>query len=159
MTARTTMQSVLWGAGAAAGLLLLFALAVRTFSGAWGEVRFQFEGVGVYLIVLAIGFGIQIGLWRYLKMRHAAHMKTRGVPAVSGATSGIAMLACCSHYVANVLPFVGLVGIAGFLTQYQVQVLTASIGLNLLGIAYMAYQLQMHRRAASGLACHSSTET
>lgn len=39
--------------------------------------------------------------------------------AASTATSGVAMLACCAHHLAEVLPVVGLSGAALFLAEVK----------------------------------------
>ena len=147
------ISSVLWGSSATSALLIIFVASIRLFSGRWTQVYEQAADIGVFIALLAIGFGVQIALWRNLRLRHAQRMKTHGVPAVSGATSTVAMLACCSHYFVNILPFLGLIGIAGFLTAYQNQIMVASIGINLLGIAYMVYLIQKHRAVWVGEAC------
>ena len=134
-------QAIKWGAGATACLLLLFALIVRLLSGSWQEVLLQFSDTGWYIVVLAGGFGVQVAIWKYLRLSHKQRMNTHGVTAVSGTTSTIGMLACCTHYLVNIVPFIGLAGAVGVLTAYRAQILTARIGLNFLGIAHLVQGL------------------
>jgi len=148
-------KSLSWGAGAAALLLLLFVLAVRLLSGNWQQVSLQARELGLYLVLLAVGFGFQVALWKFLKQRHRQMLKGHGVTVVSGSTSTVGMLACCTHYLANLVPVLGLGGLAGVLTAYQIPILTASLGINLLGIAYLVYLLQKSQSLTNSV-CHSS---
>lgn len=56
---------------------------------------------------------------------------------VSGPTSAMSMAACCAHHVADLLPFLGLFSAASFLTRYQIQIMTAALVLNLVGLVYL----------------------
>lgn len=47
------------------------------------------------------------------------------------------MAACCAHHVADLVPLVGLVSAASFLTRYQVPVMIFAILVNLLSLAYL----------------------
>ncbi len=96
-----------------------------------------------YLIAgIIIGFGIQIGLWVFVK--NCAGHHHGAVPGASGAMSGGAMVACCAHHLADVLPVLGLSGAAIFLSQYQKPFLILGLSINLLGIAYMLYIVRKH---------------
>ena len=71
------------------------------------------------------------------------------MPGVSGATSGTAMIACCAHHLADVLPILGLSGASIFLTQYQKPFLALGLSINLFGIAYILYILQKQKSMMS----------
>jgi len=47
------------------------------------------------------------------------------------------MVACCSHFLLNVIPIVGLSGIALFLASYQKEFLSIGILSNIVGIGIM----------------------
>ncbi len=61
---------------------------------------------------------------------------------VGTGTSTGAMLACCAHHLADVLPLIGLSGVAVFLTRYQMPVMIAGLAVNAGGIAYLWRQLR-----------------
>jgi hypothetical protein len=72
---------------------------------------------------------------------------TGGV-AASTSTSTAAMLACCAHHLADVLPIVGVSGAAIFLNAYKTPLLCLGIVTNLVGIIYLLYKVRRQRRAA-----------
>ncbi len=118
----------------AALILLAVYFAVTTFVSGWSFALNQFSQFWYYLVTLAVGFGIQVGLYSYLK--------TSGrVLAVSGATSTAAMVSCCAHYLVNFLPILGAVGIITVISQYQIQLFWVGLMFNFAGIAYMAYEI------------------
>ena len=51
-----------------------------------------------------IGFGIQIGLNFYLRNLIKGMHNEGKVVSVIGTTSTVAMISCCTHYLANFLP-------------------------------------------------------
>ena len=57
--------------------------------------------------------------------------------AASGATSTAAMVSCCTHYLANLLPIVGAAGLVALATRYQVQLFWLGLAFNVAGIAYI----------------------
>ncbi len=101
------------------------------------------EIIGKYwiLIVLLIGgFGLQIGLFTYFKALNAISCTTT---VASGGISAISMILCCSHYLLNILPFLGaVVGISGLaaLSRYTVYFLMGGVISNVIGIGIMYYQ-------------------
>jgi Cu+-exporting ATPase len=89
------------------------------------------------MVPLALGFGLQVGLYVHLRDL-VAHDPSAKVLAVSGTASSAAMVSCCAHYLANIVP---LLGVAGFLTvvaEYQVELFWAGLAFNAGGIAYIA---------------------
>src|SRR6266540_6327630 len=71
-----------------------------------------------------------------------------GVVAASTGTSAAAMLACCAHHLADVLPIVGVAGAAVFLNAYKTPLLWLSIVMNLAGVVYLLRKIQRHRHIA-----------
>src|SRR3989344_2187897 len=115
-------NSVLYGVLAALALLLFYLTVVSIFQG----IDFAFLNLRSlwYLILpLSIGFGTQIGL--YTSIRHTAQM-TAGV-ATSGTISGGSMVACCSHFLLNIIPLAGASALATFLSAYQKEFLIVGI--------------------------------
>lgn len=122
-------------------ILLLVYFAILSFVSGWSFAREQFGQFWYYIVLLAIGFGLQVGLYSYLK-RAARQYSSRSVVAATGATSTVAMISCCAHYLVNILPILGAVGIITVIAQYQIQLFWVGIVSNLAGIAYMLLQLR-----------------
>jgi len=57
------------------------------------------------------------------------------------------MLACCAHHVSDVLPILGVSGAAVFLGAYKTPLLWVGLVMNLVGIAYLVWQLRGLRAA------------
>lgn len=113
-------------------ILLLVYFTIITWVSGWGFALDQFSQFWYFVVTLAMGFGIQVGLYSYLKT------KTSGqVLAVSGATSTATMISCCAHYLVNLLPILGAVGIITVISQYQIQLFWVGLAFNFAGIAYM----------------------
>ena len=129
-------KSVFYSLLASLGLLAFYFTIVTLISG-WGFAREQFEQFWYFLIPLAIGFGLQVGLYVYLKNLVRDQKLNGKVLAATGTTSTAAMISCCSHYLANLLPFLGIAGLVTFVSQYQVQLFWIGLAFNLSGIAYM----------------------
>lgn len=119
------------GVFATIGLLSLYALTMTILSG-WDAAVEQFEVLWYLMVPLAIGFGIQVGL--YTKLKATIRQRSKGAIAASGTSAGTAMLACCAHHATDVLPILGFSGISLFLSQYQKPILLVSLGINILGI-------------------------
>lgn len=139
------MQKNLWisirnGSIATTILLVVYVSIVSLVSG-WNFMLTQLQIYWYFVLSLAIGFGIQVGLYFYLK-NAIAHTNTSGkVLAVSGTTSTAAMISCCAHYLVNLLPILGTVGIITVISQYQVQFFLVGLVFNLIGIIYMASRI------------------
>ncbi len=132
---RTVITSAIKGIVAAAILLAVY-FAVLTLASGASFAGSQFAQGWYYIVSLATGFGIQIGLYSWLKA--AIHTAPNGkVLAVTGGTSTAAMISCCAHYLVNILPVLGVSAFASFVGVYQVQLFWVGIAFNLAGIAYM----------------------
>lgn len=142
MTNRTRLisNSVLIGSLSAAMLLALYA-AILTLVSGYTFMMDQWFQFWPYIVTLAVGFGIQVTLYVYLrqKVHEQAHGK---VMAISGTTSTAAMISCCTHYLVNLLPVLGATGLVVFVSQYQIQLFWFGIAANLAGIGYMIYKLK-----------------
>lgn len=136
MKSKDLVKPVQWG-GLAAALLLAVYFAVLTLVSGWEFARTQFAAFWYFVVALALGFGIQIGLYSYLR-RVASHADASGkVVTVSGATSTGAMISCCAHYLTNVLPVLGATGLVAVVAQYQVGLFWVGLAFNLAGIFYV----------------------
>ena len=116
--------------------LLVVYFGVVSFVSGWSFAQQQFRQFWYFVVTLAIGFGIQVGLYSYLKS--IVQKVSPGVVATTGATSTVAMISCCAHYLVNVLPILGAVGVITIISQYQIQLFWIGLAFNFTGIAYMA---------------------
>lgn len=127
------------GVSASMALLVLYFGLLTALSG-WEFTQQEFARYWPYIVALAGGFGLQVGLFLFL--RGLVHAGAGGkMVAVSGGTSGAAMVSCCSHYLVNLLPALGATGLVGLVGQYQVQLFWVGIAANLAGIAYVGHRL------------------
>ncbi len=131
------------GAATLAGLALLgiFGAIVSAVSGSRALVV-QFASYWYYIIGLAAGFGVQVGL--FVRLRQLIKNKTAAGAAlgVTGTTSTAAMVSCCAHYAANVMPFLGLSGAFALLAQYQVPFFWFGLIANLAGIIFITRKIK-----------------
>ncbi|MEK9178630.1 MAG: hypothetical protein AAB801_02505 [Patescibacteria group bacterium] len=121
----------------AAVLLLAVYVAIVSFVSGFEFMLGQLSKFWYFITLLASGFGIQVGLYSYLKNAVKQNAST-GVLAVSGTTSTAAMISCCAHYLVNLLPILGAVGIITVISQYQVELFWVGLAFNFAGIVYMA---------------------
>ena len=134
---RLISTSLITGIAAAVALLGVYFAVLSLVSG-WHFAASQFAEFWYFIVTLSLGFGIQIGLYAYLK-RSLHHNGASGkVVAATGTTSTAAMISCCAHYLVNILPILGATGIATIAAQYQVKLFWVGIAFNLLGIAFIA---------------------
>jgi Cu+-exporting ATPase len=130
----------------AVGTLASFAMlgiyfSVLTLLSGWDFTVSQFAQFWYYVLPLAFGFGIQIGLYVYLRQRLAHHHAGGKMVVASGATSTGAMLACCAHYLGNVLPVIGAAGAITMIAQYQVELFWVGLAFNLGGIIFIGSKI------------------
>lgn len=157
MPARSLIgQVIIIGTLAAAALVAVYVGIISILSG-WELVKLQWLDNWPFVVSLAIGFGIQAGLYTYLKQSIAAMHGGGATVVVSGTTSGAAMVACCAHYLVNAAAIIGLGGAVSLVAQYQRQLFWVGILFNLAGIAYLTYQVvQFHAHDRSHSTYHTS---
>lgn len=141
-TAKT--KALFWGIIASLAMTA-FYLIIMFLTMTPREVWYNFSEFWYLIAGIIIGFGVQIGLWVFIKNGAVHHRHGAALPGASGAVSGTAMVACCAHHLADILPILGLSGTAIFLTQYQRPFLVIGLSINLLGIAYMFHILGKQR--------------
>jgi len=122
--------------------VIAFYLGLITLTSDWSNAAYQFSQYGGWVIALAAGLSLQVGL--FARMRNVmAGMRAKGAGkglAASGSMSGVAMALCCSHYLATILPAIGLPFLSGAvagLAQYQTTFFIIGVVSNILGLAYM----------------------
>ena len=130
-------RSILKGFLGLSALLIFYFTVVISISGP-NFAQDQFAKFWYFILALAFGFGIQVGLYTYLKNLISDKNQSTKVLVASGTTSTAAMISCCAHYLANILPILGITGLITIVTQYQVQLFWIGLAANLVGITYMA---------------------
>ncbi|MFZ1105459.1 MAG: hypothetical protein WAN86_21825 [Hyphomicrobiaceae bacterium] len=139
------LTAALSGILASLAMLAIYFGVLSLVSG-WSFTISQFHEFWPYVVALAAGFGAQIGLFVYLRQIHARHRGAHGAVAVSGTASTAAMLACCTHYLANLVPIIGMAGLVTLVAQYQIELFWLGLAFNAAGIAYITRQVVRSRR-------------
>ena len=130
------IRPLLFGIVAFVLMLVVYFSVVGLISGLDFALE-QFAKFWYFLTTLALGFGIQIGLYTYLKNLIGKHGASKKVVAVSGTTSTAAMVSCCAHYLVNILPIVGVTGFLTLVVQYQIELFWLGLAFNAAGILYI----------------------
>ena len=110
---------------------------------------------------MILGFGVQVALYITLKLKlflpvtdiakginHGVSQASTASVGASGATSSVAMVACCAHHVTDVLPILGLTAASTFLAEYRTAFMVVGLGMTLIGIGYMLYVLHQQKQKA-----------
>jgi membrane protease YdiL (CAAX protease family) len=137
-------RHILIGAGAAF-LLLLVYIGIITLAQGLDHALDQTYDLWYWVAALTGGFGIQAGLFSFV--RHGLNQRRSAATAsvtASGGVSAGSMVACCAHHLTDILPFLGMAGLAAFLSNYQVFFLTAGVLSNVVGITIMLEAIQRH---------------
>ena len=146
MSRRVALSTALGGlaalalAGSYLGIVILAQGAEHAFELLWDD--------RVFVVLIGLGFGTQIGLFTYLRL--VQRSLARECVALAGAgtaTSSLSMVACCAHHLADVLPIVGLSGLAVLLVEFRTPLMLGGLAANAVGIAVMLRQV---RRIRSG---------
>ncbi|MBI5370309.1 hypothetical protein HZA85_03930 [Candidatus Uhrbacteria bacterium] len=124
-----------WGGGGVLILLAIFYL-VQALGMQSLVAPFAFMKEKWFLVSpLAIGFGIQAGLFRAMHL--LAHRGGGATLVASGGVSSGSMFACCLHNLVPLFPVLGLTGLAAFFAAYQTQVFLISIAMTAFGAGLM----------------------
>jgi len=104
----------------------------------------------ILLILLIGGFSLQVGLFTYFHKLNAISCSTT---FTSGGISTVSMILCCSHYLLNVLPFLGaFIGASSLfaLAKYTPYFLWLGVISNVVGIGVLFYQKNKYLRGKNG---------
>ncbi len=139
---------IVFGAGIGV-LVVLFNISIASFaegSIGGGYRVFLTNGIFVYLIPLAVG--VQMGLFRYHRNLISGHAisGSEKMGMAGSATSSLTMVACCLHHVSDLLPTVGLIlAASSFLIEYKDFIITIGLLANMVGSAYIARAIMKDR--------------
>lgn len=135
-------KSVLYGTLASTIVLGVY-FAVLTLVSGWSFAQSQFATYWYFIISLVVGFGIQIGLYSYLKQLVENSSMAMGgkTVAVTGTTSTLSMISCCAHYLTNIVPILGIAGAISVIAQYQVEIFWIGLAFNIFGIVFISNKI------------------
>lgn len=133
-------RPILYGTLASVILLGVYFAVLSLVSG-WGFAQNQFATFWYFVVSLSVGFGIQVGLYAYLRDIVHGSAGAGKVLGVTGTTSTAAMISCCTHYLVNLLPVLGVVGLATFVMQYQIELFWVGLLLDIGGIVYIGSRI------------------
>jgi hypothetical protein len=148
-------QQILISVGAGlAGSLLLSAVYFGLVS--WAESpkhALEYFWADRWIVApILLGFGVQCALYVVLKKRYFLPVESTGpsgaMVGAGGATSALAMAACCAHHITDVLPILGLTAASAFLAEYRIAFMLVGLGTTLAGIAVMLFIIFKERRKA-----------
>lgn len=132
---------------ATTSLLLFYFVIVSAISG-FKFALSQFGSYWYFLVSLAIGFGVQIGLYFYLKqlVKNSNMTMSDKTVAVTGTTSTLAMISCCAHYLVNIVPILGIAGALSVIATYQIQIFWIGLAFNVFGIIFISNKIIKFKR-------------
>jgi len=137
-------KPMIFGIAGSLALLLVFFLIV-SFANSFSHAIEEFLRMWYWILLLAIGFGIQVGLYTYsrgyAKIRSASATTSM---AAAGTVSTTSMVACCAHHLTDFLPLLGLSAAALFVVKYQLLFIVIGILSNVIGISIMLKTIQEH---------------
>ncbi len=135
-------RHVLVGVGAAL-LLIIVYLGIITWAQDLAHALEQTAELWYWVLALAGGFGLQAGLFSFIRRSiRERRTATTGSVAASGGVSAGSMVACCAHHLSDVLPLLGLSGVAIFLVRYQLFFIIIGVLSNIVGITIMLETIQ-----------------
>lgn len=129
-------------------LLAFYFLTLRFANGSWPAAVSQFEELWLWVTLLDLGFGIQVGLYSWLRCQ-VKEKAAGNVVGVSAGTSALGMVACCAHHLSDLLPIIGLSGAFLFVADYQAWFVVLGLLSNAIGITYILKHLTMIMRRSS----------
>lgn len=142
-------RSYLYGALASLAIVGVY-LGMNTLTADWYFAKIQFSEYRWWVITLAIGLGIQVTLFTLFRAQlRGQKMRTaKSTMAASGGMSATAMMACCSHYIATVIPVLGVpflsAAAVASIAEYQAYFFLAGVLSCLVGIGLMLRMMGKH---------------
>lgn len=117
-------------------LLLAFYVAVNYLAGGIEAVYWNFKIYLPYILIIDVGFGIQIALYTHIRHFGKSCHAVAGTPVTAGS-----MVACCLHHVTDLIPFAGA-GLGLFLSGYTELFFLIGSASSIIGVAWMLSVIQ-----------------
>lgn len=142
-------RTYLYGALASLAIVGIY-LGMNTLTADWYFARVQFSEYRWWILTLAIGLGIQVTLFTLFRAQIRGHKigAAKSSMAASGGMSATAMMACCSHYLATVIPALGVpflsAAAVASIAEYQTYFFLAGVLSCLVGIGLMLRMMEKH---------------
>ncbi len=144
---RLNSRPIIWGITAAVSLFTVYFL-ISSVTATFAHSIDQFKLVWYWILMLGTGFGIQVGLYTYLRevvrVRKLSGRAGSAV-AVAGGLSSTSVVACCAQYMANVMPLMAIPATVVFLGHFQDFFLTIGVLSNIIGTSLILKIIQKHR--------------
>lgn len=162
-THKRWLVPLLVGFGSGAALVVLY-LAILSIAQSPSHALEQLSQDRLWVGLVALGFGFQIGLYMYLRLIVSA-MLLAGATGMAGAgttTSTVGMIACCAHHLADIAPLLGLAGVSAlspvvtFLAEWKIPFILFGLAVNAVAIVM---SLRIIRRERAHLKMMESTVT
>ena len=151
----STSKRILWSSAAfivGAGFLTLLYFGIVSLAESPQHALEFFWEDRWFVLPIIFGFGLQSALYIILKKQLFIPVSQTGhggaMTGASGGVSATAMVACCAHHVADVLPILGLTAAAAFLAEYRTAFMAVGLSMTFLGIVVMLTILFKERRKA-----------
>lgn len=158
-------RPIVMGFVATAGLMAFYVVVVRVGSGSAEHLWSLMAEDAWFVAAITTGFGIQIGLFTHLRraMKAAHGRMSTAVAATGTGGSTVAMVACCAHHLADIMPLAGMTAASLLLSEYKRPLMTVGLVATAIGILWMLWQIRRHNQhyalavapqPESGAACH-----
>jgi succinate dehydrogenase hydrophobic anchor subunit len=134
---------IIIGVGAGFTLLVLY-FGLLSLLNSFSHAISEFSRMWYWVLLLAAGFGLQVGLYTFIRdvIRQKQMKGATGAVVASGTLSTGSMIACCLHHLTDVLPLLGLAAATIFLLKYQTLFILTGVLSNLIGITIMLEIIQ-----------------
>ncbi len=130
------------------GLLAFFGMigfyfAVLIIANSVEHALNEFQRIWYFILFISVGFGVQTGLYFYIK-NFLNNSPAKVSVAGSAGVSGVSMAACCAHHLTDLLAVLGLSVFAVLISQYQTSLMLIAVFSNALGAIYMLSVIKKH---------------
>ena len=138
---RRVALSIALGLASALALIGLY-LGTATWGDSADHAIALLSSDWLFVVLISAAFAAQVGLFTYLRLlQRSMARESLGLVGAGTATSSVSMVACCAHHLADVVPIVGLSGIAAILVDFRAPLMLLGIATNGAGLAVMLRQL------------------
>ena len=117
------------------GIMAFYGVVVGLASGSIDHLVDQVGADWWLLVPIMAGFAVQVALLTELRARHHGATLAAGTTSAGAGASAAGMVACCAHHLAELLPFLGIAGVATTLTAWRTELMLVGFGVNVVAIA------------------------